>query len=71
VARLPSVRLGAAISAPRMSSAPPIADAMSARRIVRGVVRRGAWVSSASSPAESNPTITYAAISDEARNAGR
>ncbi len=58
VARLPSVRLGAAINAPRMSNAPPIADAMSACRMVRGVVRLGECVSSASSPAESNPTIT-------------
>ena len=58
VARLPSVRLGAAISAAISSSAPPTPETTSARMIVRGVMRRGAWVSSDSSPAESKPTMT-------------
>lgn len=56
--RLPSVRLGAAIRPPRMSSPPPTPDVVTARMIVFGVVLRGECVSSASSPAESNPTIT-------------
>ena len=46
-------------------------DTTSARMIVRGVVRRGAWVSSESSPAESKPTMTYAAMSDDASHSGR
>lgn len=41
-----------------MSSAPPSPETVSARMIVFGVVFRGLWVSSASSPAESKPTIT-------------
>ena len=67
--RLPSVRLGAAISAARISRPPPRPEVVSARMIVFGVVLRGAWVSSASSPAESKPTMTYAAISPEASQA--
>ena len=38
------------------------------RTIARGAVRRGLPVSSESSAAESNPYITYAAMSIEARN---
>jgi len=40
------------------SSAPPIPDTISARRMARGAVRRGSLVSSDSSAAESKPTIT-------------
>ena len=58
VASLPSVRLGAAISAAMSSRAPPIPETTSARMIVRGAMRRGVCVSSDSSPAESNPTMT-------------
>ena len=52
-----------------ISSAPPSPETTTARMIVFGIVLRGACVSSASSPAESNPTSTYAAMSDEASHA--
>ncbi len=46
-----------------------MAETTRARRMVRGAVCRGSRVSSESSPALSNPTMTYAAIKDETRNA--
>ena len=42
-----------------------VLPAMIAGLLWRGATRRGLWVSSASSPAEPKPTITYAAISPE------
>ena len=58
LARLPSVRLGAAINAATIRKAPPTPETTTARMIVRGAVARGLWVSSDSSPAESKPTST-------------
>ena len=57
-ASVPSVRLGAATRPPRSRSTPPSPETTRARMIVLGVVERGWWVSSESSPAESKPTIT-------------
>ena len=59
---------GAASSVPRIIRPPPTAETSMQRVIARGAVRRGSFVSSDSSAALSNPYITYAAMSIDARN---
>src|SRR2546423_12810419 len=71
VARLPSVRLGAAISPARISRPPPRPDTATARTIDFGVVRRGARVSPLSTPDAAVPDQPDAAISAEASQANR
>ena len=58
-----------AIIANRMIRPPRTKEAITARRIAIGAVRRGSFVSSPSELAVSKPYITYAEASDAARKA--